>query len=160
VGACVASDGLFEEDQSTCLKRSSNALRAWLGLRLSLRTGLALDRHPRRKQMAGIADVFRRDAYRDRLCALEALTRVERLALRARVKVSATSRAPRLSGNRVGEHVTATGASHHLVETGHVRRAPLERLPLGLVGTGFDSAVAGRLRGDLRDTRRRTARAT
>src|SRR5688572_14904851 len=62
------------------------------------------------------------------------------------MKVGATAPAPRVGGNRVGEHVGAPRAPHHLMETGHIRRTPFQRLALGLVGPRLD-AIGWGLRG-------------
>src|SRR5687768_3707380 len=62
------------------------------------------------------------------------------------MEVGAAALAPRVGANRVGKHVGAPRAPHHLMETGHVRRAPFQRLALGLVGTRLD-AIGRRFRG-------------
>ena len=79
------------------------------------------------------------DARQNRLRALEALAGIERLALSARAEVGTAALAAGIGGDRVGEHVGASGAAHHLVEAGHARCAPFEGLALGLVGARFDA---------------------
>ena len=94
------------------LKRSSNALRALLGrLRLRLRMRFALDGDARRKQLARVSRILRRDPRGDRLRAFEPLAGVERLALGAGMEVGATALAARVGGNRVGEHVRRTAST-------------------------------------------------
>src|SRR5262252_5389681 len=63
------------------------------GTLLCGRARLPLDRRARREKRARVLLVFRRDADRERLRALEARARVERHALDAAVKVDAASRA-------------------------------------------------------------------
>jgi len=120
-------------------------------LRLGLRARFALDGDARRKQLAGIANVLRRNPHGNFLRALEWPRRIERLALRARPKVRSAALAAGIGGDGSGKYVAASRAPHHFVKTRDAGRASLERLALGLVEARLD-AIGWRLR-RLRDTR-------
>src|SRR6187401_2357705 len=95
-------------------------------LRLGLRARFALDGDARRKQLAGIANVLRRDPHGNFLRALERPRGIERLALRARPKVRPAARAAGIGGDRRRQHVAAPRAPHHLVKPRDARRTSLE----------------------------------
>src|SRR5688572_15197300 len=124
-------------------------------LRLRLGVRFALDRHARRKQLARVSRIFRRDPRRYRLRAFEPLASVERFALGAAAQVGAAALASRLGRNRVCEHIAAARAPHHFVKTGHAWGAPFERLTLGLVSSRL-YAICWRFR-RLRKARRALA---
>src|SRR5438445_9246707 len=107
--------------------------------------GFTLDGHARRKELAHVARVLRRDAGWNGLRALEGLAGIERFALRARMEVAAAARAAAREGDLFNDDVAAARAPHHVAEAGHAGRAALERFAFGLVQARFD-AVGGRLR--------------
>jgi hypothetical protein len=111
----------------------------------------ALDCHAGREELATVPRILRRNPDRDGLCALEAPPCIERFTLRARPEIGTTAFAPHVRRDCTGEHVAAPSAPHHFVETGHVWRAPFERLALGLIGARFDAI--GRRPGRLWNTR-------